>query len=372
VLALFGGLSIAFSPPPKAPGFSIPSARQSDGSPTTPRLETRFVSHNKTEVVHCATVVELSSNRLRAFWYGGSYEGATDVAIYTSLFDPQLLMWGPEIPLITPNRTQKGLHRYVRKIGNPTAMKTQTGDLWLFYVSVSVGGWAGSSINLTISRDQGRHWSAPRRLITSPFLNLSTLVKAPPFLFADGTVGVPVYHEFIGKFGELLRLDKSGNIMGKTRLSRGRSAIQPLIVPLSQDRATGLLRHCGDPPGRVLFFQTTDRGHHWSRPVKTNALNPNSGIAALPLDNGDLLMVHNNSEDELSDLSLSHSRDRGKTWRVIHAFEKEETEPNGRTHRFYYPCFIRSENGDFHLLYTWYRTHIKHVRFNRAWLEQRL
>jgi predicted neuraminidase len=24
------------------------------------------------------------------------------------------------------------------------------------------------------------------------------------------------------------------------------------------------------------------------------------------------------------------------------------------------------------LLYTWYRTHIKHIHFNRAWLEQKL
>ena len=57
-------------------------------------------------------------------------------------------------------------------------------------VAVSIGGWAGSSISVMHSDDDGVTWSVPKRLITTPLLNLSTLVKGSGFLFADGTMGI--------------------------------------------------------------------------------------------------------------------------------------------------------------------------------------
>src|SRR5258708_5259663 len=39
---------------------------------------------------------------------------------------------------------------------------------------------------------------------------------------------------------------------------------------------------------------------------------------------------------------------------------------------FSYPSLIQTRGGDFHLVYDWNRTLIKHVRFNRAWLDQQL
>ena len=37
-----------------------------------------------------------------------------------------------------------------------------------------------------------------------------------------------------------------------------------------------------------------------------------------------------------------------------------------------YPYLVRGADGDFHLVYTWNRSFIRHLRFNRAWLEARL
>ena len=39
---------------------------------------------------------------------------------------------------------------------------------------------------------------------------------------------------------------------------------------------------------------------------------------------------------------------------------------------FSYPSLIRTKTGKFHLLYTWNRAYIKHVRFNQGWLDERL
>src|SRR5262249_39394169 len=143
--------------------------------------------------VHSATAIELSDGTLRAFWYGGTREGASDVAIYTSAYSGGA--WTPESVIVRREQAQRQLQRYLRKLGNPVAGRDPRGRVWLFYVSVSVGGWAGSSINAIVSDDEGKTWSAPRRLITSPFFNISTLVKGPLVQLADGTIALPVYHE---------------------------------------------------------------------------------------------------------------------------------------------------------------------------------
>jgi len=98
------------------------------------------------------------------------------VAIYTSLYSPNEGTWSPERAVITRELAQRQLRRYVRKLGNPVAGRDRAGRLCLFFVSVSVGGWAGSAINLMVSEDEGETWGPPRRLVASPFFNISTLV----------------------------------------------------------------------------------------------------------------------------------------------------------------------------------------------------
>jgi predicted neuraminidase len=350
----------------KAKRFVLPTPAAAGSS--TPVYETQIASHGVTPSVHCPTLVESSNKVLRAFWYGGSREGARDVAIYSSVYDPATDLWSQERALFTPESTERSLRRYIGKLGNPVAGMTDDGTLWLFYVSVSVGGWSGSSINVTMSKDDGDTWSPIKRLITSPFLNLSTLVKGFPIRLDDGTIALPVYHELIGRFGELLWLDRAANVIDKSRLSRGASSLQPVIVPQSATDALALMRYAGPPPARILSTHTSDSGRHWSRPEKLELPNPNAAITGIRLEDGTLLLVFNNSETGREDLSLASSRDEGKTWRIIHRFEQEEVGE----HEFSYPYLILSRDGYFHLLYTWYRTHIKHVRFNRAWLERRL
>ena len=138
------------------------------------------------------------------------------------------------------------MHRYVAKLGNPVVGRAADGTLRLFYVTVSLGGWAGSSITTMSSNDEGATWSVPQRLITSPFINISTLVKGTPFLYADGTMGLPVYHEFVSKFAEILRLDDAGRVIDKQRLARGgQGTLQPVVMVRSPSEALVLTRYAG-------------------------------------------------------------------------------------------------------------------------------
>jgi predicted neuraminidase len=367
IALVFAGLTVRTLDAPPAPRF-VPPRAAAPAAGATPLYKAQLLPNDSTPSVHSATAIELADGRLRAFWYGGTREGAADVAIYTSSFSPRTGVWERERALVGRESAQRQLRRSLRKLGNPVAGRDPAGRVWLFFVSVSVGGWAGSAVNAMVSSDEGETWSPPRRLIASPFFNISTLVKGPLLPLADGTLALPVYHEFLGKFGELLRLDAEGRVIGKTRMSWGMSSLQPVIVPRSETEAVAFMRYAGDPPARVLMARTSDAGAHWSEPVKTALPNPNSAVAAVLLAGGPLLLAFNNAEENREDLSLALSSDFGASWRVARSVEGATQLPRAPVLEYSYPWVLQDRSGDVHLLYTWGRSRIKHVVFNPAWL----
>jgi predicted neuraminidase len=318
-----------------------------------------------TTEVHSSTLTPLDNGNLLAAWYGGSREGARDVALYIAKYDAGERQWGEARRLTDPEQTQQQVGRYIKKVGNPVLFSHPDGTLWLFYVTVSVGGWAGSSINCITSTDQGETWSAARRLITSPFANISTLVKGTPVLYSDGSFGLPVYHEFLGKFGELLHLNDEGRVLNKIRITSGKSSLQPSIAALDETRAVALLRYAGSPPNRILETRSDDAGRSWQPVRKLQLPNPNSALMVRNMGEGKLLLVFNNAEDGRKNLSMALSEDEGQTWKVLRVFEEGQEEES-----FSYPYLIEADDGLLHLTYTWNKRRIKHLVFNRAWLKE--
>jgi len=371
VALAFGGLYYRTVSAPSTGGFAVSEAAV-PAIRSEPSYRSQLLPNSTAASVHSATAAEVSGGKLRAFWYGGSREGASDVAIYTSVYSPSSGTWSPERAAITRQSAQRDLRRSLRKLGNSVLGRDASGRLWLFFVSVSFGGWAGSAINGAHSEDEGETWQASRRLVSSPFFNISTLVKGAPFLFADGSMGLPAYHEFVGKFGELLRLDAEGRVIGKTRLSWGQSSLQPVIVSKSQSEAVGFMRYSGDPPNRILRVRTEDGGAHWDAPVKTVLPNPNAAVGSVLLSDGLLLLAFNESAENREDISLAVSRDFGNTWKVVHRFEGDPKQLKAPVAEYSYPWIMQDRAGNVHVLYTWGRTRIKHVEFNRSWLERRL
>jgi predicted neuraminidase len=351
-------LSVGFAPPPAASGTVS----------NDPIIQSHLVSNGSTRFVHSATAAEIGDGRIRSFWLGGTRESHSDVAIFTSLFDYATRLWSPEKSIITIDWVRRHLARNVIALGNPVAMQHEDGRLFLWFVSVSIGGWSGSAINMTVSYDGGETWQPPVRLITSPFLNISTLVRQPAFAFADGTIGLPVYHECMGLFAELLRLDTHGRVLHKQRLTWGRSTLQPKIVSRNQDEAVGFLRRAGSAPRHVIGLQTDDGGLTWSSPRALDMHNPGAPIAAVRLDSGELLIAFNNTQRQRTHLTLAISDDEGNTSRIIQSIDGDGRPDSAQD--VSYPFLIRSAGGHFHMLYTADNKHIKHVHFNMAWLEQ--
>ena len=323
-----------------------------------------------TPSVHAASLIALKDGGIRAFWFAGSREGAADVSIYSSTFDSKSSSWSAPVVVIDRVNAEKALSRYIAKLGNPVPARMADGRLQLFFVTVSVGGWAGSSISSMISDDEGLTWGVPQRLISSPLINLSTLVKSPAILFTDGRLGLPAYHEWIGRFGEFLRID-AGQVIDKRRMSSGRSAIQPLVFVNDAQDATAYFRQTrsAGQAKQVPVSQTQNAGQSWRVELDLPIANPNSAVAGLQLNDGSRILVLNNRESGRYRLVLMMT-DAKSQWQTIEVLEDDTALPEDQRKEFSYPYLITLDGNDAHLVYTWDRKKIHHRYFSGAWLKR--
>ncbi|MHC4342036.1 MAG: exo-alpha-sialidase, partial [Planctomycetota bacterium] len=184
-------------PAPPAAGSSEPFFREEvlPADPDTPW-------------VHAPSLLLGDSGSVMAAWMAGSMERTRDVTEYLSVQGPG--GWSEPRAIVDRTMVQRDLWRYVKALGNPVLGRDPEGRLVLHFVSISLGGWSGASVNTMVSEDDGATWGPVRRLVTSPFNNVSTLVRAPAVDCRDERRGLPVYHEFAGSFPELLELDANG------------------------------------------------------------------------------------------------------------------------------------------------------------------
>ncbi|MBL9173644.1 MAG: exo-alpha-sialidase [Verrucomicrobiales bacterium] len=315
--------------------------------------------------VHVASLAEFAPGRLAACWYGGSKEGARDVGIYLTVRDGAPgSHWSPPTAVVFAQTAERELQRYVKKVGNPLLFSDGQGQLQLLFVSIAAGGWSGSSLNLRRSPDAGKTWSPSRRLVLSPFYNVSELVKNAPIPVEGGGWCVPIYHEMIGKFPELLWLGVPDALTTavRSRPFGGRTAFQPALVPLGARRALLLCRTAGD---RTELFgsRTEDGGVHWSSPALVGLPNSGSGIAAIRMSDGRILLAFNDTQSGRDNLRLAVSADEGVTWRRAATVASEPGADYSS------PYLLQTRDGRFHLVFTWKRLAIRHVEFNTAWLD---
>lgn len=379
-----------------------------------PLFEQQFASSDLDEFVHSPSVTALPDGGLLTVWFAGSREGAADVDIRAARYDKLSGQWGPETVLVDRQLTRRAVGKPIRKLGNPVVALAPDQRLWLFYVSVSVGGWAGSAINVMVSEDLGENWSKPRQLVTSPFVNISTLVRTSPVFHADGSIGLPVYHEFLGKFPEYLYLDAQGRIQDKFRIADGDNSLQPSVVPIDGKRAVALLRQAGGN-AHVLATVTEDAGQTWRSEWSVTPWNPNASLSAVKSHRDTLLVAQNNLVDGRFRLSLDEADASLQEWSMIaeidaspdregdaiprHLYEPMLAEKflsssggarkklvdaymtgldrrlckkNLCDFQYEYPSLIRAGDGRYHLVYVWNNSFIKHVAFNPAWVEAQL
>ena len=348
-------------------------------SDEVPRFVSHFIEHDPPlAYAHCPSLSETVGGKIVCAWYAGSREGAKDVAIWMSDFtrtdtveadssESNVEMWSSPRVVMNGDQARDELDRYLRKVGNSVVFADAEQRLWLVYVTIALGGWSGSSLNACCSLDGGATWQPSQRLTLSPFLNVSELVRAAPVRLESGEIGLPIYHECVGQFPEMLWLHPTGDrlLVTKTRLTGGREFLQPAIVPLGPRRAVAYLRNAS-PARRIDFQESQDGGFTWSPPRHLDLPNPNSSIAALRLSSGSVLMAFNDSASSRENLTLAVSPDGVNDWKRIAVLDRQPKE------LFAYPYLIQATDGLIHLAYAWKMKKIRHVAFNEAWIERRL
>jgi len=294
---------------------------------------------------HASTIADTPQG-LVAAWFGGSHEGADDVAIWLSrLVDGR---WTAPVTVATGEQSDgRSLPCW-----NPVLAPWPDGTLRLFYkVGPSPARWWGM---WTVSRDGGITWSRATRLphgILGP-------VKNKPVQLASGVI-------VSGSSSETAEQDPRWRIHFELSADSGRSwsvvrpaspngvepdAIQPAILVHPDHRLQALGR---TRSGYIFESWSLDDGRHWGPVTLTHFPNPNSGLDAVTLRDGRHLLVYNNTRQGRTPLNVAVSPD-GRAWSEVMELESTPGE-------YSYPAVIQARDGLVHITYTWNRNRIMHV-----------
>jgi predicted neuraminidase len=321
---------------------------------------------------HASTVVELKHGALMAAWFGGTHERAPDVAIWSSRYVDG--KWSAPVEL----ERVKDIPSW-----NPVLFHTNDGRLWLYYkVGPDPSEWSAGRM---YSDDEGVTWSKPEQLPAG----LLGPIRAKPLVLADGTIvsgsSVEAYNTWAAWVERSTDGGKTWIKLGPITISRAvdeaetpapdpppgspgleapdkgprksSGVIQPSVVSLGNHHLRMYLRS-HTLASKIAVADSYDDGLTWTQARFLQLPNNNSGIDAVALNDGRVVLIFNNTTRGRSPLNLAVSRD-GEHFRIFATLEDEPGE-------FSYPAIIQDKNGDLDMTYTWDRKTIKHIHLPLA------
>jgi predicted neuraminidase len=294
---------------------------------------------------HAATIVETKDGTHLAAWFGGDAEGKPNVAIWGARLENG--RWTAPFEIVR----EPNIATY-----NPVLFHSKDGTLWLYYkFGPHPTRWSAGRMS---SRDDGKTWSKPDHLPAG----LYGPIKNKPLVLRDGSI---VSGTSVESYNAWTVWVERSTDNAKTWTKHGPveypgdvyAAIQPAIVPLRGGRLRMFVRTT-DHIGRIAKADSSDGGRTWTPLTLTDLPNPNSGIDAVGLQDGRIVMVYNDTKKGRTPLNLAVSAD-GERWKMFHALESEPGE-------FSYPAIIQSRDGSVDVVYTWNRKRIKHAKIPLA------
>ena len=289
---------------------------------------------------HASTIVETKPGVFLAAWFGGDDEGKPNVAIWSSQFENG--KWSAPVELAR----EPQIATY-----NPVLFYTKDRTLWLYYkFGPHPSDWSAGRRS---SKDDGRTWSEIEHLpagIYGP-------IKNKPLVLPDGAVvsgtSVESYHAWTPWVERSVDNGKTWSKHGPIVYpGETYAAIQPAIVPVGGNRLRMFVRTT-KRIGKIAAADSSDGGKTWSPLRATELPNPNSGIDAVGLKDGRIVMIYNHTASGRSPLNLAVSSD-GEKWQMFQVLESDPGE-------YSYPAIIQAQDGTLHAVYTWNRKRIKHV-----------
>jgi predicted neuraminidase len=147
--------------------------------------------------------------------------------------------------------------------------------------------------------------------------------------------------------------DAPSAVPGSSEWRQTWGIIQPSVVGMGGGHLR-LYARSTSRIGKICVADSKDGGRTWSDARPIDISNPNSGIDAVALRDGRVVLIYNNSDSKRTPLNLAVSND-GEHFRMFQTLESEPGE-------YSYPAIIQGKNGDLHMTYTWKRERIRYVR----------
>jgi len=187
-----------------------------------------------------------------------------------------------------------------------------------------------------------------------------------PFITEKGRMIVPLYSDGFSMSIMAYTDDWGENWKYSTPLV-GSGNIQPAIAQTPSGELVAYMRDNGPPPKRLHISRSADKGETWSLVQDSDI--PNSGTLCdiVTLDNGDWILINNDTEVGRSRLTVSLSEDEGESWSFSRSIADDQAT------RSHYPAIIAGSDGLFHVSYSYFaegnRKTIKYSVFNEEWLK---
>src|SRR6185437_1991928 len=283
---------------------------------------------------HASTIVELKGGELLAAWFGGTHERAPDVAIWTARYAKGA--WSKPVEVAR----EKNIPTW-----NPVLFHTKDGRLWLYYkAGPDTGSWSGARM---WSNDEGVTWSKPERLPAG----LLGPIRAKPLVQADGTIVSGTSFEAYKTWAAWIERRRDG---GKSWAKIGPITISAAVdeaeppAPAPAPGSPGLAARDKGPRKTVGIIQPSvvsmgskhlrlyarsqtlaskiaiadsyDDGVTWTQARFINLPNNNSGIDAVALKDGRIVLVFNDTTRGRTPLNLAVSKE-GEHFRIFATLE---------------------------------------------------
>ncbi|MBS0265293.1 MAG: exo-alpha-sialidase [Planctomycetes bacterium] len=295
---------------------------------------------------HPASITELANGDLYIAYYGGSGEYSPDTAVYGMRQVKGKPGWTkPVVIADTPFRTD----------GNAVVWQAPDGIVWLFYLTRYGETWSDSRTKFKISRDGAQTWSDSEMLS----FEKGMMVRSAPIVLKNGDYLLPIYNEtgadreFVGADTTSLFFRRDAKTGEWTETNRVKSRIgnlQPAVVQITDEYLVAYSRrgggYDGKEDGRLVRSESRDGGKTWSAGIDSPFRNPNAAADFIRLQNGHLLLVFNDSNDDRMPLTVAISTDNDKTY----PYQKNIVNKPGDTAA--YPFAIQTKDGKIHVIYT--------------------
>jgi predicted neuraminidase len=364
-----------------------------------PRFSAELIFPLHDQHNHAPAIVECPNGDLLVSWYRGSGEReADDVAVYGIRRRQGQQAWSePFLMADTPGFPD----------GNTAMFIDNRRRLWLFWPVVLANTWESCLTSYRVATQyesagapkwewQGQMFLKPQcfvtdmeqgledRLKNSPlpremtnrvaelrrrlheklYQRLGWQPRCKPTVLRSGRILLPLYSDTFSV--SLMALsDDGGQSWFASRPLAGYGNIQPAVLQRTNGTLVAYMRENG-PIDHIRVSESTDDGISWGPVGFTEFPNPGSGLDALRLQDGQWLLIYNDTAHGRRQLAVSISDDEGKSWKWTRHLEKQKQGS------FHYPAIIQSCDGTLHAVYSYFveaGKSMKHAAFEVAWVK---